>query len=83
MGGDDIRITLSGQAAQQLRKAFPTGHLSISRKAEKIIVQWLEEKADKAQDEADGKEALKRLKALRSGKEKAVPADEVYARLGI
>lgn len=54
MGGDEVKITLSGQAAQRLRAAFPSGHLSIGRKAEKIIVQWLEDREDiKAADAAE------------------------------
>ena len=45
---------MSGQAAQKLRAAFPFAHLSLNRKAEKIIVQWLEDSADtKAADAAE------------------------------
>ncbi len=44
MGGNEIQITLSGTAAQKLRAAFPAGRLDINRKAEKIIVQWLEDR---------------------------------------
>ncbi len=54
MQSEEIQITLSGQAAQKLRAAFPSAHLSLNRKAEKIIVQWLEDSADiKAADTAD------------------------------
>jgi hypothetical protein len=41
-----------------------------------IVLQWLE-------DQSDGREAAKRMQDLKSGKTKAIPADEVYARLGI
>lgn len=40
------------------------------------VAQWLE-------DQADGREAAKRLKRIQDGKDKLVPAAEVYARLGI
>lgn len=45
MRGDKIHITLSETAAQKLRAAFPAAHMSLSRKAEKIIVHWLEDSA--------------------------------------
>lgn len=35
------------------------------------------------EDRADGREAAKVMKRIRDGKERAHPADEVYARLGI
>ena len=38
--------------------------------------EWLE-------DQADGREATKRLKSLRTGKTQAIPAAQVYADLGI
>ena len=41
-----------------------------------VMMDWLEE-------QADIREATKRLKDLKSGKTKAIPAEEVYARLGI
>ena len=54
MGGNEIQITLSGQAADRLRSAFPTGRLSINRKAEKIILEWLEDREDmKAADTSE------------------------------
>ena len=54
MQSEEIHITLSGQAAQKLRAALPSAHLSLNRKAEKIIVQWLEDSADiKAADTAE------------------------------
>ena len=40
------------------------------------IRQWLE-------DQADGREAARRMKMLKNGTTKAIPAAEVYARLGI
>lgn len=40
------------------------------------LTDWLE-------DQADGREAHRRMKALRSGKTRAIPAEEVYKRLGI
>ena len=54
MPSEEIHITLSGEAAQKLRAAFPSAHLSLNRKAEKIIVRWLEDSADiKAADTAE------------------------------
>jgi len=41
-----------------------------------FVMQWLE-------DQADGREAARRMQDLKSGKTKAIPAEEVYARLGI
>lgn len=40
------------------------------------IRQWLE-------DQADGREAARISRRMKSGKEKRIPAAEVYARLGI
>ena len=39
--------------------------------------------ADWLQDQAAAREAQRRWKSLQSGKTKAVPAEEVYKRLGI
>ena len=41
-----------------------------------FVMQWLE-------DQADGREAAKRMQDLKAGKTKAMPAEEVFARLGI
>ena len=38
-----------------------------------LMMQWLE-------DQADGREAARRLKDLKTGKTKAIPAEDVYAR---
>lgn len=40
------------------------------------IGQWL-------QDQADGREAARVLRRIEAGKEKLVPAEEVYAKLGL
>ena len=40
------------------------------------VAQWLE-------DQQDGREAMRRWKLIKSGKTKVIPAEEVYARLGI
>ena len=40
------------------------------------IADWLE-------DQADGREATRIMKRIAAGKERAIPAEEVYARLGI
>lgn len=47
-----------------------------ARRAAKILEQW-------AEDAADARIAQRRLRDLRSGKSKAVPAAEVYKKLGI
>ena len=46
MQNEEIHITLSGQASQKLRAAFPSRHLSLDRKAGKITVQWFENSVD-------------------------------------
>ena len=47
-----------------------------ARRAAKILEQW-------AEDAADARTAQRRLRDLQSGKSKAVPAAEVYKKLGI
>lgn len=47
-----------------------------ARRAAKILEQW-------AEDTADARIAQRRLRELQSGKSKAVPAAEVYKKLGI
>ncbi len=41
-----------------------------------LIRQWLE-------DQSDGREVVKRSKLMKAGKTKAIPAAEVYAKLGL
>lgn len=74
MRGDEIHITLSGAAAQKLRAAFPSAHVSLNRKAEKIIVQWLEDSADiKAADASE----------RRSKGKPNVKAEDLFAECGL
>jgi hypothetical protein len=47
-----------------------------ARRAAKILEQW-------AEDAADARIAQRRLRDLQVGKSKAVPAAEVYKKLGI
>ena len=74
MHTEEIHITLSGPAVQKLRAAFPAAHLSLNRKAEKIIVRWLEDSADiKAADTA-----------MRQSKGKPnVKAEDLFAECGL
>lgn len=65
-------IELPTEVAGMLKAEAKKSRLSIPE----FIMQWLE-------DQADARVALKRLKDLESGKTKAVPAKDVYARLGI
>ena len=51
-----------------------------ARRNRKSLVAYLQEQIE---DQIDGREAAKRLKSLRSGKTKAIPAEQVYADLGI
>lgn len=51
-----------------------------ARRSRKSVAATL---ADWLEDQADGREARRRMKALRSGKTRGVPAEEVYKRLGI
>ncbi|MGB4118481.1 MAG: addiction module protein [Polaromonas sp.] len=47
-----------------------------ARRAAKILEQW-------AEDAADARIAQRRLRDLQSGKTQAIPAAEVYKKLGI
>jgi predicted DNA-binding protein len=47
-----------------------------ARRAAKILEQW-------AEDAADARIAQRRLRDLQSGKTKAIPAAEIYKKLGI
>lgn len=78
------------------RSSFSTGHFEVksidlpapvfdmltaeakrSRKSiAEYMAQWLE-------DQADGREAARRMKLLREGKTQAIPAEQVYSLLGI
>lgn len=47
-----------------------------SRRAAQVLEQW-------AEDAADARIAQRRLRDLKAGKTKAIPAAEVYKKLGI
>ncbi len=47
-----------------------------SRRAAQVLEQW-------AEDAADARIAQRRLRDLKTGKSKAIPAEEVYKKLGI
>ena len=47
-----------------------------ARRAARILEQW-------AEDAADARIAQRRLRDLKTGKNKAIPAAEVYKKLGI
>ena len=51
-----------------------------ARRSRKSVVGYVRELIE---DQVDGREAAKVMKRIKDGKEKAHPADEVYARLGI
>ncbi len=51
-----------------------------ARRSRKSVVSYVRELIE---DQVDGRAAAKVMKRIRAGKEKAHPADEVYARLGI
>ena len=65
-------IELPSEVADMLQAEAKRSHKSVGE----FIAQWLE-------DQADGRDAAKRWKSLESGKTKAIPAAEVYAKLGI
>lgn len=65
-------IELPAEIAAMLKAEARRSRKSIAA----IIANWL-------QDQADAREADRRWKNLQSGKTKAVPAEEVYKRLGI
>lgn len=65
-------IELPAELADQLQAE--------ARRNRKSLVAYLQEQIE---DQIDGREAAKRLKSLRSGKTKAIPAEQVYADLGI
>ncbi len=51
-----------------------------AKRSRKSVVAYVRELIE---DQVDGREAAKVMKRIKDGKEKAHPADEVYARLGI
>jgi hypothetical protein len=65
-------IELPQEVAGLLKSEAQRSKLSIAE----YLMQWLE-------DQVDGREAARRSKLLKSGKTKAIPAQEVYADLGI
>ena len=65
-------IALPLKVANMLRAEAKKSRLSVAE----FLMQWLE-------DQADGREAAAILKRIESGKEKTIPAEEVWARLGI
>ena len=69
---DTEAIQLPQEVAAKLKAEAKKSRLSVPE----FIMQWLEE-------QADIREATKRLHDLKSGKTKAIPAEEVYARLGL
>ena len=67
-----VSIELPSALAKQLKDQARRNRKSIAQ----TIADWL-------QDQADASEADRRWKSLQSGKTKAVPAEQVYRRLGI
>lgn len=65
-------VELPVEVADLLKAEAKRSHQSIAE----FMMQWLE-------DQADGREATQRMKDLKTGKTKAIPAEDVYARLGI
>ena len=65
-------IELPEELADLLQAEAKRSRKSVSA----YVAQWL-------QDQADGRLAAKRLKALESGKTKGIPAAQVYAELGL
>ena len=65
-------IELPAEIAAMLKAEARRRRISIAT----IIADWL-------QDQADAREADRRWKSLQNGKTKAVPAEDVYKRLGI
>lgn len=45
MGGGEVQVTLSGELVQRMREVLPTGTMTINKRAEKIIAEWVNEKA--------------------------------------
>lgn len=67
-----VAINLPEDVASMLKKVARAHRKPVAE----LIREWLE-------DQADGREAERRWKTLKSGKTEAIPADEVYKRLGI
>jgi len=65
-------LALPADLVQQLEREAKASKKTVTQ----LIGEWLE-------DQRDGREAMKVLKRIKDGKEKAIPAAEVYARLGI
>jgi len=73
LGNQPIQtIELPVEVADMLKSEAKRNRKSIAE----FIMQWLE-------DQIDGREAAKRMKRVKEGKSKLIPAEEVYARLGI
>jgi hypothetical protein len=65
-------LPLPADLVHQLNKEAKVSKKTVTE----LIRQWLE-------DQSDGREAAKRSKLMKAGKTKAIPAADVYAKLGL
>lgn len=65
-------IELPARTAQMLQAEAKRARKPIG----KLVLEWLE-------DQAEEREAAKVVKRIKEGKEKMIPAAEVYAKLGL
>lgn len=73
LGNQPIQtIELPAEVADMLKSEARRSRQSIAE----FIMQWLE-------DQIDGCQAASRMKRVKEGKSKLMPAEEVYAKLGI
>ncbi len=72
VAGGTTSIELPAELAALLEKEARSRRKSVTR----YIAEWLE-------DQADYRAAERVMKRVREGKEKLIPAEEVYKRLGI
>ena len=71
-GAGTVSVDLPADLASMLQKEAKVKRKPIAT----VVREWLE-------DQADGREAAKIWKRIQDGKEKLIPAEEVYKKLGI
>lgn len=83
MSGSDSNFPQSGQSGQEaiLLPADLVAMLNQEAKASRKSIPNLIRQI--IEDQIDGREASRIMKRIKEGKEKTIPAEEVYARLGI
>lgn len=71
-----LLIQGAGVLSPELLSAIEREAKAARRSPERMVREWLE-------DAADCREAVAVMKRIEAGKEKLIPAEEVYKRLGL